>query len=594
MTAGSRSINFDILLLHILTDHKPLIYAMHKTGEKYTAMVARHLAYISQFTTDIRHVRGDENQAADALSRGPTAPLPQPDIQVILPPPAVDYAVLAAAQQTDEELKTLLQGPTALNLQSHNIPGSDRKLWCDVSCGPARPVIPEKFRRQVFLHFHNLSHPGANASHDVIRRRVVWKGMAKDIKQCARECIPCQQAKVQRHTRPPLHPIPVPSARFHTVDADIVGPLPEHKGFRYLLTVIDRTTRWATAIPMKEITAEATSEAFLSGWVAIFGASHVLITDQGRQFESYIFKQVLRYLGTTRNRTTAYHPQSNGLCERFHRRLKDALRAAQTTRWVDALPVILLTLRATAREDEKHSPAQVVFGEDLRLPNQFQETPREEPSLSFLPALQQWVTEQVPTPTRQQPTYQTHWPPSLKAAPYLFLRRDAHTSPLECKYSGPYEVLQRDDKHVTLKVNSRPYVAAWARMKEACVAQPRPLQEDGGARGTESQGPPGSSGENYNQPPRRPQFFSDYYPPAAPPPVEAQPSAQSAAPVTQPPSPTPPPPTQSPATSTRPPTPDIDFSVTSSGRIVRKPDRLQVSHVCGGECGKYVDLIVQV
>ena len=280
-----------------------------------------------------------------------------------------------------------------------------------MSCGPARPIIPKVLRQRVFRHFHNLSHPGTNGSHDIIRRRVVWPGMAKDVKRWARECVQCQRAKVHRHTRPPLKPIPTPTTRFHTVHTDIVGPLPESKGYRYLLTVIDRTTRWATAIPMKEITAEATTEAFLMGWVASFGAPKIIITDQGRQFESHTFQELLRYLGADRHRTTAYHPQSNGLCERFHRRLKDAIRAVQPSQWVDALPIILLTLRATAREEIGHSPAELVFGEDLRLSGQFPEGGLDEPSIAFLPSLQRWVTDQNPIPTRKQPSYQTHYRP---------------------------------------------------------------------------------------------------------------------------------------------------------------------------------------
>ena len=452
---------------HILTDHKPLTHAMHQGGGKFTGRVARQLAYISEFTTDIRYVRGSENQAADALSRAGAPPHQSPTIQAVSHPPPVDYTELAEAQLADDDLKKLIGGPTALHLQQQDIPGSDRKLWCDMSYGPPRPVIPKVLRYRVFLHFHNLSHPGAKGSFDIIRKRVVWPYMEKDVRTWTRACLQCQRAKVHRHTHPPPHPIPIPTTRFHTVHADIVGPLPASKGQRYLLTVIDRTTRWPTAIPMPDITAETTAEAFLAGWVANYGPPRVVITDQGRQFESHTFRELLRYLGTQRHRTTAYHPQTNGMVERFHRRLKDALRAVQPAQWVLALPIILLTLRATQKDDVSHSPAELVFGEDLHLPGQFRGPAPDVPSLAFLPALQQAVTNMQPIPTRKQPAHRTYWPPALQTAPSLFLRVDAHTTPLQPRYTGPYTVLERGEKHVTLEINGRPYVAAWERVKEA-------------------------------------------------------------------------------------------------------------------------------
>ena len=233
----------------------------------------------------------------------------------------------------------------------------------------------------------------------------------------------------------------------------------------------------------------------MTGWVAMFGAPSILISDQGRQFESHKFKQMLQYLGTKRQRTTAYHPQSNGMCERFHRTLKAALRATQPAQWCDALPIILLTLRATAKEDIGHSPAELVFGEEPRLPNQFQEAPTDEPTLAFLPALQRLITNQNPVPVREQPARRAQVPDSLKAAPFLLLRRDAHTTPLQEKYSGPYKVMERTDKHVTLQLQSGPTVVSWERVKEAVipdnpVTQPDPVPTPEPAPVTHPQAPP--------------------------------------------------------------------------------------------------------
>ena len=476
---------------HILTDHKPLTHAMAQSGDNFTPRVCRQLAFISEFTTDIRHVRGEENPVADALSRCPapsqsvaaiTHPPPMDhadaaaaqentlprSVATITHRPPLDYAAVAAAQENDQELKALLEGSTALRLVQRQIPESPLKLWCDVSCGPARPYIPQQHRRQVFTHYHSLNHPGILGTHRIISKRATWPGMRKDIKEWTRSCLSCQAAKVTRHTRTPVQPIPTPTDRFHTVHVDLVGPLPASRGHRYLLTCVDRTTRWGTAIPMPDSTSECTAAHFLSGWVAHYGAPVTIITDRGVQFESQAWGELLAFLGTARQRTTAYHPQSNGMVERFHRRLKEALRTLpHPTSWVDALPIILLTLRATEKEDIQHTPAELVYGEDLRLPGQFVTQAVGGHSLSFLPVLRQAMASFQPTPPRPPPSRPTHFPADLLTAKSVFLKAGAHSGPLAPPYTGPYQVLARGDKHVTIDVKGRPYVASWDRIKAA-------------------------------------------------------------------------------------------------------------------------------
>ena len=94
---------------------------------------------------------------------------------------------------------------------------------------------------------------------------------------------------------------------------DIVGPLPPSNGYKYLLTAIDRFTRFLTAVPMRDCTAQSVVDTFLHGYVAYFGVPKVIITDRGAQFDSFLFTGLLQFLGCQRHRTASYHPQSNGL-----------------------------------------------------------------------------------------------------------------------------------------------------------------------------------------------------------------------------------------------------------------------------------------
>lgn len=133
---------------------------------------------------------------------------------------------------------------------------------------------------------------------------------------------------------------------------------------------MDRFTRWPEVFPIENIEAERVVRAFVASWIARFGTPLHVTTDQGRQFESHLFRQLNVLLGTTHWRTTAYHPAANGLVERFHRQLKAAIKCHGDERWSDALPVVLLGIRAAYCLD-LGSAAELVYGENLRLPAEF-------------------------------------------------------------------------------------------------------------------------------------------------------------------------------------------------------------------------------
>ncbi|KAJ8391457.1 hypothetical protein AAFF_G00089310 [Aldrovandia affinis] len=92
--------------------------------------------------------------------------------------------------------------------------------------------------------------------------------------------------------------------------------------------MVDRTTRWPEAVPLALTTTTDVAQAFISTWVAQFGAPSDLSSDRGLQFTSELWSEVARSLGITLHSTTAYHPQANSLCQRFHRSMKAALRAS--------------------------------------------------------------------------------------------------------------------------------------------------------------------------------------------------------------------------------------------------------------------------
>lgn len=326
---------------HVLTDHKPLTFAFRGNHSAYTSRQIRHLSFISEFTVDLRYIEGPVNAAADALSR-----------VSVMTSDAVDFEAIAEAQRRDSELLDLRASPGSLSLSDVPLPFSSGTIVCDVSSGRTRPFVPSPHRRQVFAKLHEASHPGIRATQRLITSRFVWPGINKDVRRWTRECLRCQRAKTTRHTKSPLQPFRSPDCRFDHVHIDIVGPLPSSRGKRYILTCVDRYTRWAEAFPLHDITASTVASHFVAGWISRFGCPSIVTTDRGRQFESEIFRTLTRILGVRHVHTTAYHPSANGMVERLHRQLKAALIARDArTSWVDELPLVMLGIRSAIKED---------------------------------------------------------------------------------------------------------------------------------------------------------------------------------------------------------------------------------------------------
>ena len=194
--------------------------------------------------------------------------------------------------------------------------------------------------------------------------------MCRDISDWCKACHECQQSKISRHNRLLPSDFTAPDGRFRHVHMDIVGPLPINNGFKYCLTIIDRFSRWPKAVPLTNIEAPTVCRAFVDQWISHYGAPETLTTDQGNQLESQLFVELLQLIGCNCIHTTAYHPASNGMIERWHRSLKAAIMCHSNQEWSRSLSTVLLELRTNVL-DVGASPAEFVFGTTLQIPGKF-------------------------------------------------------------------------------------------------------------------------------------------------------------------------------------------------------------------------------
>ena len=420
----------------------------------------RQLSLIAEFTSDIRHTPGAENVVEDALSRPPLPPTPptvpltddewpdeafdtnHPAAAFQIPTctvkegvltaagtaPPINYATLAQLQTTCPEVVAMRRSD---RLQVVSQAVGDTHLLGDISTETFRPLVLPQLRESIVTSLHSIHHPGVRATKQLMSARFCWPFLAKQAAALARACLSCQRGKVHRHIHLQPAAIPVPHRRFAHIHVDLVGPLPLSRGFQYLFTVIDRTTRWLEAIPLTSITAADCAQALFTGWIARFGVPSVITPDRGAQFTSSLWASLCQLLNITHSTTTAYHPQSNGLVERFHRRLKDALRArTANVDWADHIPWVMLSIRSTFGEDSDFSPPEATYGSPLTLPGQFLHT-AESLSPSLMADLQTAMSGKPPLATRHNAAPAPPTPPEdLKLARFVLVRRAGTQTPL--------------------------------------------------------------------------------------------------------------------------------------------------------------------
>lgn len=448
----------------IFTDHKPLTTSLVSKSEK-SPRQERYLNYIAQFSTNIQFINGSSNFVADALSRL--------EVDNINSYPDLDS--LKLAQDSDIELQFLLQkqrsNTVKFHLSQENVSLANIKLWCETSSSVQRIYVPTSLRLTIFSNFHNISHPGVRPTQRLIKTRFFWPRMNRDIYNWTKSCLNCQSAKINRHTKSAFQIFNIPKGRFEHIHIDLVGPLTPSDGSTYILTVIERFTRWTEAFPLRDITSYTIAKTLLVHYFSRFGIPHSITHDQGLQFESKLFSEFNKFFGSKQIHSSSYHPQSNGILERFHRSLKTSLIArGNTDRWKFELPMVLLGLRSSLKEDLGCSPAELVYGQPLRLPGEFfTKSVCCMDTYPLLILLRETFANLKPVIPHYHSVQKPFVHKNLLGSDFVFLRVEGKRSTLAPRYEGPFKVIRKFQKNFIILKSNKQCSVSIDRLKPAFI-----------------------------------------------------------------------------------------------------------------------------
>ncbi|XP_068208704.1 uncharacterized protein [Palaemon carinicauda] len=227
---------------------------------------------------------------------------------------------------------------------------------------------------------------------------------------------------------------------------NVVGPLPPSGGDCFLLTFIDRFTRWIKATPMESSSTDSCVSALLSSWISRFSVPDVITTNRGPAFLSDVWGALTKSFGITAHSTTSYNPAGHGMVKWGHRSLKASLMArCSNDNWNAQLPLVLLGQRTASRSNGESSPAKKFYGDSIAVLSEFFPASSNENNQT-LERIRNAVSKFTLCHQTVNNTTKTFMPQVLRTCDFVFIHDDAHRPSLRRLYKGPYQVIDRNPK----------------------------------------------------------------------------------------------------------------------------------------------------
>ncbi|CAF4955322.1 unnamed protein product [Rotaria sp. Silwood1] len=332
--------------------------------------------------------------------------------------------------------------------------------------------IPLTMQKEVISCYHDhptAAHFGVNRTWLKIRTTCYWSNMKKSIQDYIRSCEKCAKFNIRR-TAPPghLHPIEYPQGPLELISMDFWGPTPQYSinGNRYVLVITDYYTKYVVACPLPNNTATSTAKSFVEQFIFKFGIPRRIVTDQGVHFNNELMQNLTMLLGTNHIQTSAYHPQSNGLVERFNATFHPQLSKlynAELNDWDEYLAPVIYAYNTGEQSTTGYSPFQLMFGRHPILP--LNHTPAK---FKFNRPNDYWMKlikcmniyrqlARQKTLFHQQQSKQ-RFDKNRKNLQYeindlVFYKVPGHRAKLEERFSGPYTIVNKQHPSYTIQNN---------------------------------------------------------------------------------------------------------------------------------------------
>lgn len=278
-----------------------------------------------------------------------------------------------------------------------------RYRWIDRDSERLKMVVPMQERRAILSEHHNdklAGHFGVLKTVGRLRESpYYWPRMKQSVEDWIRRCDVCCTTKPALKKEVASMGKLLTGAPLERVAVDVMGPLPvTDRGNKYLVVIGDYFTKWMEAVPTPDHKADTIARTLITHFVSKFGIPLSLHSDQGRDFESQLFKEMCKLLGIEKTRTTPWHPQSDGLVERFNRTLETMLKQTikeDQSDWDLQAPLCCMAYRAATHETTRQTPNMMMLGRNLSLPSYLQAEPPEQKACGTTHAYSQELAERM-------------------------------------------------------------------------------------------------------------------------------------------------------------------------------------------------------
>jgi hypothetical protein len=377
--------------IRIITDHHALCQL--KTLKNPTGRLARWALKLAEHSYEIIHRPGRNHGDVDCLSRYPVEAADEEDELEAeeVPTYLLELADIRKWQEKDPELTPMMEalangGEYTLSLaQRKRLKQFKLKDGCLFRTNTSRNglqdllVIPKNHRTEILYSNHNeplAGHLGFAKCFKKISQRYYWDGLRRDVEKYIKGCPDCQARKGHVGLKPPglLQPIEIPSHPFEKIGIDLLGPFRRSvRGKTMIVVATDYATRWVTAAALRDGTAKQVAQFLVDFVITKHGAPRYLLSDRGTVFRSELVTSLLKEMGTVSLFTTSYHPQTNGLTERFNKTLADMLSLFTNTKqtdWCLYIQHLVFAYNCAPQESTQFSPFRLVYGREAVLPTE--------------------------------------------------------------------------------------------------------------------------------------------------------------------------------------------------------------------------------